>query len=87
MGLPASIAPSAYFHLGYGWLSSEGRNTSISREGLILDAGLALDFRLGPFVTGLYRGYQSLRYSAGDGSPHHCWQHWLKVGLQLESTF
>ncbi|MBM4319983.1 MAG: hypothetical protein FJ125_08470 [Deltaproteobacteria bacterium] len=88
LGLPGIVAPALFAHAGYGWEDGELDDMILSRSGLSLDGGIAVELTLLPIVSfGAYVAYQALRFDANRNDKEWVWESWLKLGLEVSASF
>ncbi|OIP39323.1 MAG: hypothetical protein AUK47_10205 [Deltaproteobacteria bacterium CG2_30_63_29] len=84
LGLGGFIQPSLMLAVGYGWVSGEGSDYTLSHDGLSVLAGLGVEFTGVPlFDIGLHTDYNQLHYADGGGVDYQ----WVDIGLTLARRF
>lgn len=87
-GVGSPLRLSVWAHAGHGWLDGTGSDTVLNRRGLLLDAGVALDFVALPWLSaGLFGGASGLRYDAHSNDHDWDWERWVRVGAQVMAEF
>lgn len=89
VGLPLLLSPSAYLHVGYGWVHGTSGKLRLAGDGFLLDTGLVLELPavLPMLNIGLQAGYERIQFRDRPlvGQPDS--QQWFKGGVHVELVY